>query len=111
VEDVAAARDVQVEHSELNAWPAKQTFIHPFGPLPLDYNTTSEWGRAASARRRAADAKVDQELQEMEQQREEFYQGRRARKYLDDLWGRVAYAQLAQATNTRLSRNSNRGLN
>lgn len=65
-----------VEHSELNAWPAKQTFIHPFGPPPLDYNTTSEWGRTASARRRAADAKVDQELQEMERQREEFYQGR-----------------------------------
>jgi hypothetical protein len=66
-----------ISHSELYVWPIHQPFTPAFAPPPaIDLNTTSMWGVEASARRRAADAKVDQELAEAEAAKVEFYRGR-----------------------------------
>ena len=62
------------EQSELSAWPPKPTFSSAFMPAPQDIRHTADWGRAAEQRRRE-DARVDQELAEMERQKQAFYKG------------------------------------
>jgi hypothetical protein len=63
--------------TDISAWPPRPTsFASVFAPGPMDVNTTADWGVAQAARRRANDARVDQEMAQLEQQRAEFYRGR-----------------------------------
>ena len=64
-----------VAQSELSAWPPRSSFIPSFAPPPMDVNTTSEWHRASTERRRLADERIDRELAEMERQKRAFYKG------------------------------------
>ena len=63
------------EQSELSAWPPKPTFSPAFMPASQDIRHTADWGRAATEQRRREDARVDQELAEMERQKQAFYKG------------------------------------
>jgi hypothetical protein len=61
-------------HCELLIWPPPRPAFQPFGPPPgIDINTSSEWGRVVSERRRRNDERIDKELELAEQQKRAFY--------------------------------------
>lgn len=62
-------------NSQLQIWPPRSAFM-PFAPPSFDPNTSSEWGTAAAARRRAANEQVDRQLLEAEATKREFFRAR-----------------------------------